>query len=163
QEQASKLPCVAFTGNGQQMALGVAGEKVAIWDLESGKGKKPFTTMNETVQSLAFSPDAQLLAVAGQGDSNNTFLSESVIEVVETRIGLRKHLCQGLRGKVHCLAFRPAVSGQPSTLLAAAGDARVIKLWELPRTDAATPLTPKVNNEFPLPGSPPWSPPQLTL
>src|SRR5262249_8218291 len=58
------VAAVAFSPNGKLLATGTYG-RVTVWDLATGKPAKALTNVWGAVNDLKFSPDGQLLAVAG--------------------------------------------------------------------------------------------------
>jgi RNA polymerase sigma factor (sigma-70 family) len=54
--------CVVFSPDGQTVASGSADHAIALWDADTGKERLRLLGHQGTVSSLAFSPDAKLLA-----------------------------------------------------------------------------------------------------
>jgi WD40 repeat protein/serine/threonine protein kinase len=133
---AMKEPCVAFGSDGQKLAVGNTSSRVAVLDLTGDKKWNPIWLVNEDLQGMAFSPDGKRLALAGGSLVNRIGLGESTVQLCDAKTGRISQTCHGHTGVVHCLAFRPAVSGKPSSLLATAGADQTICLWNLLPTPA---------------------------
>src|SRR5205085_7845330 len=62
------IAAVAFDKDGKRLAAGSYGQ-VVVWDLETAKPTKLLTNVLGAVNDLKFSPDGQILAVAGRQPS----------------------------------------------------------------------------------------------
>ncbi len=90
---------------------------VRLWDVQTGQLKRTLTGNNGKKQSLAFSPDGEILAGA----------EDSAVRFWDARTGQLKRTLTGHNGRVNEVAFSP-----DSQTLASAGSDGTIKLWDVP-------------------------------
>jgi eukaryotic-like serine/threonine-protein kinase len=113
------LWCVAFAPDGATVAAGFAEGntkgKVVLWDVATGEGRRALPGHPAAVRALAFSPDGQLLATAG--DDNTIKLWD--LATRQERATLRGH-----KKRVWGLAF--ASDGKT---LASGSDDQTVRLW----------------------------------
>ncbi len=96
-EGHSKVRMVAFSSDGQTLAVGSDTDVVRVWDL--GAGKELFRLSNTAgVNALVFSPDGRMIATAGD---------EPVIRFWDAKSGQEKDPYRVKVGKVKLLAFSP--------------------------------------------------------
>ena len=62
--QGLPFSSVAFSPNGKILASGNTDGKVRLWDVATGRPRKPFITHTSQVLSVAFSPDGKILAAS---------------------------------------------------------------------------------------------------
>lgn len=108
---ADRATSVAFSLNGEQIAVGFADGQIQLWDVASGELIVQFAGHEAPVQSLALNPDGTMLA-SGAGQWFADFVPRA--EGVETRLwdistgDLRRVLAQDMiEPPVSHLAFSP--------------------------------------------------------
>ncbi|GAB3905856.1 hypothetical protein GCM10029964_101740 [Kibdelosporangium lantanae] len=119
-------PVVRYAQDGTLLAAGGDNVNIHIW-----RGDDHITVPQEGsmviyTYPVAFTPDATTLAVGVRG----------AIQVWDLATRKRSHLLRGYRRQVHAVAFTP-----DGTLLAGAGDDRVIRLWDTATWQLVRPLT----------------------
>src|SRR5204862_439473 len=114
--------CVAFSPTGQRLASAGRDGTVRIWDAASGKCVQTFRGHNDSVNSVAFSPDDQYVVSA----------SEMEVKVWNTASGDVAVTLGGHTGNVRRVAF--SHDGQR---LASASWDHTVRIWD------ATPLEKK--------------------
>jgi WD40 repeat protein len=105
---------LTFSSDGRLLAA-VGAEGVKVW--EAAAGKELFTLPGTSVRRVAFSPDGQRLAWAGQ---------EGKVKVCDAKSGRELLTLDGHAGAVTGLTFSP-----DSLLLASTGVDDQVKLWDL--------------------------------
>jgi RNA polymerase sigma factor (sigma-70 family) len=144
--EKSTIRSVTFAPDGKTVACVNDAGLVRLWDVASGRLKRTFPALSESMRqsartfmldSIAFSPDGHLLAVSGFGpitaDAADRVYELSVFEV---GAGQRSWSHMG-RGEQACsLAFAP-----DGTTLARAGW-RTVKLWDAKTGEPVRTLTP---------------------
>jgi len=89
---------------------------VRLWDPVSGQARKAFRGHKGPVNVLAFSPDGDLLASAGD---------DRVVRLWDAGTGRARGELEGHTDRVNALAFSP-----DGALLASAGSEGVVRLWD---------------------------------
>ncbi len=125
QHYPSMLFACAFSADGQLIATADKVGRVIIWEVDSGNRlaavEAPLLYTWDAKQrrhsiggarSVAFSPDAKLVAVGGTGQINNVDHLEALarLELFDWRGGQRTHEFPGekFKGLVECMAWHPA-------------------------------------------------------
>jgi WD40 repeat protein len=109
---------LAFSRDGKRLAAGCFQGSVFIWDLSTGQRLHDLRIGDLTVPQLAFSPDSQKLAVAGQAAAIRLY---DVTSGREERPPLYLH-----QGRTRCVAFNPN-----NTLMATGGEDCMVPLLEV--------------------------------
>ncbi len=110
------INCVAFSEDGKLLATGHYDGLVNIWNAATGEKIRTINT-NALVESLAFSPNGQLLAIGlGYQSSNIQLWSTNSWDLLRT-----------LEGHVHAVQF--LAFSKNNTLLASASYDGIIFLW----------------------------------
>jgi WD40 repeat protein len=63
------LTCLAFSADGQQLAAGTLGGRLAIWQPRTANGARDFTTLTSPLEAVALSADGEALAATGRDGS----------------------------------------------------------------------------------------------
>jgi WD40 repeat protein/tetratricopeptide (TPR) repeat protein len=132
QGHAGGATAVAYHPSGALLATAGLDGTFKVWTLESGKDPITFFTGANVVHSVAFSPDAKLLAtgaVVRQLGEVNILRGQLAGERGEVKLwamepGKQAPALEGLVGGVLCVAFSPA-----GTLLAAGGKGAAV--WDV--------------------------------
>jgi WD40 repeat protein/transcriptional regulator with XRE-family HTH domain len=121
QDAFSNVLSVAFSPNGQYLAIGDNNAQVYIWRATENRPilHHIITGDNDWVRAVAFSPDSQLLASGG--DDNIVYLRE----VRERKLVER---FEGHIDRIRSLSFSP-----DGKYLASSGDDWTIRVWDLER------------------------------
>jgi WD40 repeat protein/transcriptional regulator with XRE-family HTH domain len=125
----SNVLSVAFSPNGQYLAIGDNHAQVYIWQVTENRPilHHIITSDNYWVRTVAFSPDSQLLASGG--DDNIVYLRE----VSEKKLVAR---FEGHIDRIRFLSFSP-----DGKYLASSGDDWTIRIWDLERLQLVTVLS----------------------
>ncbi|KIW52704.1 hypothetical protein PV05_08328 [Exophiala xenobiotica] len=116
-KRAGQVWAVALSSDGQYLAGTTQDGRVNVWDLNNGKQKiREFETKGSFGLCVDMSPDGRF--VASGHESGNIY-------VFSTATSRLLHSLPGLIKPVRSVQFSPG-----STLLAAAGDARIISLYD---------------------------------
>jgi WD40 repeat protein len=108
-------PAVAFSPDGQTLAVAVYNQTAKLLDVASGKEKAVLRHPKE-VRAVAFSPDGNLLATA---------CWDRVVRVWDLATGAEKVKCVGHKDRIFSVAFSP-----DGSLLLSAGGNDGAKLWD---------------------------------
>jgi WD40 repeat protein/serine/threonine protein kinase len=103
---------LAFTPDGQRLFGSALGDRVRVWETDTGRMRSSFSLPRSSVNYMALSPDGKLSAVCGPISTVTLFDSETRQEVLQT---------EGLDKGTTALAFSPdgqwlAVGGISSKL-----------------------------------------------
>ena len=125
----SNVLSVAFSPDGQYLAIGDNHAQVYIWQITENRPilHHIITSDNYWVRTVAFSPDSQLLASGG--DDNIVYLRE----VSEKKLVAR---FEGHIDRVRSLAF-----SSDGKYLASSGDDWTVRIWDLERLQLVTVLS----------------------
>ncbi|KAL2430438.1 Meiotic recombination protein rec14 [Exophiala dermatitidis] len=116
-KKAGEIWAVALSQDGQYLAGTTHDGRVHVWDLANGKQKiREFETKGSFGMCVDVSPDVRF--IASGHESGNIYL-------FSTATSRLLHSLSGLIKPVRAVKFSPG-----STLLAAAGDARIISLYD---------------------------------
>jgi WD40 repeat protein len=115
---ADGLMALALSPDRSHLALGAWRQPVAIWDV--AEGRVAATLDDYVVAALAFSPDGDRLATAGQ--------AHGVVRLWDARTGRELDRLVGHTGSANSLAFHPA----RNRLITGSSD-RTLKVWDLDR------------------------------
>ena len=107
---------VTFSSDGRTLASGSVNGTVKLWDVASGR---EFRTFSGSPFSVAFSPDARILASSG------STLDDHTVKLWDLPSGRELHTLSGHSDRVYSVAF----SADGHTL--ASGSFRSIKLWDV--------------------------------
>jgi WD40 repeat protein len=66
QSEGDTFRCLAFSPDGQTLALGCDDGSIRLWDSNTGEQKSRLPGHSDVVRSLSFSPDGRFLASSGQ-------------------------------------------------------------------------------------------------
>ena len=107
--------CLAFSPDGETLAVGNVDGTVSLWDVDSGKVEASLDAGSEMVSAIAYSPDSSLLATAS-ADSRILLW-----DVARRRLRIS---WEGHHGPATALVFSP--DGQ---YVASGGEDRTVRLW----------------------------------
>jgi WD40 repeat protein len=107
--------CLAFSPDGEVLAVGNVDGTVSLWDMKTGKAEASLEAGREMVSALAFSPDGSLLATAS-ADSRVLLW-----DVAKHRV---RASWEGHCGPVTTLVFSP-----DGVHVASGGEDRTVRLW----------------------------------
>jgi WD40 repeat protein/cellulose biosynthesis protein BcsQ len=99
------------------LATGGSDHQVRLWDANSGQHVAVLAGHEQDVNSLAFSPDGQLLASAG---------ADRTVRVWEIAANRERHALRGHEGEVTGVAFSP-----DGKLVASASWDATVKIWDV--------------------------------
>jgi WD40 repeat protein len=120
---------LAFSHDGQTLAVGCADRSLSLWDATTGKEKRVLGGHKAPLKAAAFAPDGKFLATAA-GDTN-PFLGRSPDDNVPCEVKLWDAAGEplgnlsGPGATIFCLAFSP----DSQTLVTAGHDGK-IKFWD---------------------------------
>jgi hypothetical protein len=115
-----------FSPDGKQLASGMEGGIVSLWEAATGKEIRQLQGHPDAVQALAFSPDGRVLASGG---------ADPLVRLWEVASGQEVRRSPGHRGPVTSLAFAP----DGATLVSGSADTTLL-LWDLAGNRAAGPV-----------------------
>jgi len=135
----SSACCMAYSPDGQTLALGTLNGSINLLDRATGKFAGSLQGESTTVSSLAYSPDGETLA-AGYANGEiiiyDLSLKRESVYLKDSALGRGSAHDKGIR----CLAFN-----HDGTLLASSGDI-VIRIWDIQKYSIKTRLTAHVEN-----------------
>jgi len=134
-EAAPDAGCVAFSNDGQLVAIGYTDGWVRLWDFQTGRKLGEFRRTGGITWELAFSPDSRLLASTA---AENVALYDVVARHVS-------RILEAHTGQVKAVTFAP----DGKTLASAAEDGTV-RLWNLATGDIALVLSRKLEPVYSL-------------
>jgi WD40 repeat protein len=108
---------VAFSPDGQTLAVGALTESVWLWRVADGTLQDFLQTLDSPVHSVSFSPDGTLLAAGGK---------HGIVHLWRTADGARLHTLTGHKEPVCGVAFSP--DGQ---MLASGSEDGTVQLWQV--------------------------------
>src|SRR5262249_10053041 len=100
------------------LAFGDYNGAVHLWDVGQGRETRVIKTAQHNIQSLAFSPDGQLVAAGTQ---------DLLVRAWAVRTGELKHTFPKLNTPARLITFRP-----DDKMVAAVGDDCVVHVWHIP-------------------------------
>ncbi len=110
---------VAFSPDGQRLAVGGKKNTVKIWDVETRRKLQTLQGHNGEVYTVAFSPDKDGRWLASAGE-------DSAVKIWDSHSGALVHNFRGHTGLVSTLAFSP----DGRRLVSGSRD-RTVKVWDL--------------------------------
>jgi len=123
-----EVTSVAFSPDGQLLALGLNAIDVQIWHIANGSLQMTLQGHSGSVNSVAFSPDGQILASGSQ---------DKTVRLWRVDDGALLHTLNGHAGDVNCVAF----SRDGQILASASLSPTTIKLWRVAEGIAFNTLT----------------------
>lgn len=111
----SKVNAVAFSPDGQVLAIGSDDKTIKLWYLTNGKRTNWWNNLSG-INAIAFSPDGQTIASAS---------TDNTIKLWNVSLGKLRHTLSGHGGWVSSVAFSP-----DGKTIASGSDDNTIKLWD---------------------------------
>ncbi len=121
----SAVNCLSLSGDGKRMVTGTDdvekhGGQIKVYELSNAHSSATLAGMVGAVNSVAFSPDATLIASAS-GDAGQA----GELRVWETDENLSPIILTGHTGTIDCVAFSP-----DGKRVASGGADKVVRLWD---------------------------------
>lgn len=113
-----EVTSVAFSPDGQFLALGLNAIDVQIWHIANGSLQMTLHGHSGSINSVAFSPNGQILASGSQ---------DKTVRLWRVADGVLLHTLNGHAGDVNCVAF----SRNGQILASASLSPTTIKLWRV--------------------------------
>ncbi len=117
----SDINSVAIAPSGNLVSAVENTGAIKIWNASTGDSEAAITNPRRHLQSVEFSPDGKLIAIAGEGENQ-----EPVVELRDAGSG---QMITALKG--HTKYVTSAVFSPDGKTLATGGEDRQIKLWDL--------------------------------
>jgi len=111
------VSCLAFSPDGQRIAVGANDHMVRVWELPSGELCLHLQGHEDSIQNVAFSPDGRWVASAS---------CDKTVRIWDAHSGVEVHCLRGHGAWVTGLAFSP-----DSQTVASGSHDQTIRLWDL--------------------------------
>jgi WD40 repeat protein/serine/threonine protein kinase len=106
---------LAFSPDGQTLAVGTSRGTVHLWDVATGRLRQVLRGHERVVHAVTFAPDGRTLASAGE---------DQTVRLWDAGTGGQLASLSGHRGAVRCAAF-----ARDGRVLASGGDDGTVRLW----------------------------------
>lgn len=113
--RAGRVRAVAFSPDGDSLALGGAGGQLELWDGTGRRRRHQLRGHRAAVTALAFAPSGGVLASGGE---------DSYLALWDVKTGKELRRCEPLSGKVCSLAFSPG-----GRRLVSAEHPQILRCW----------------------------------
>jgi WD40 repeat protein len=136
-EQPLAIRCVRFNPQGNMLGTAGSDEQVRLYDVATAKLQHSFTASCPDLRAVAFSRDGELLAAGGRDGQLrlwNLATANATTSSANQTSGASSRIVPGSpapRSAAHALRLRAIAFSPDGTLLATAGEDRVLRIWEL--------------------------------